>query len=74
MIDARRVPDEPAGRTPGAAMAGLIRNGLGLAQRPLSLTPQCFAHTPLGLVFGEGVHAAMVNRFQLGRTLDEVSA
>ena len=72
MIDARLVPDKQEGLTPGEAMAGMILNGLGFANRPLSLTPQCFAHTPLGLLFREGVHAEMFNRFKLGRTLDEV--
>jgi transposase len=72
MIDARLVPDKQEGLTPGEAMAGMILNGLGFANRPLSLTPQFFAHTPLGLLFREGVHAEMFNRFKLGRTLDEV--
>jgi transposase len=72
MIDARLVPDEQEGLTPGEAMAGMILNGLGFANRPLSLTPQFFANTPLGLLFREGVHAEMFNRFKLGRTLDEV--
>ena len=70
MIDARLVPDEQEGLTPGEAMAGMILNGLGFANRPLSLTPQFFANTPLGLLFREGVHAEMFNRFKLGRTLD----
>ena len=72
MIDARIVPDEQEEITPGEAVAGMILNGLGLAHRPLSLTPQFFANTPLDLLFREGVRAEMFNRFQLGRTLDEV--
>jgi transposase len=72
MIDARLVPDKQEGLTPGEAIAGMILNGLGFANRPLSLTPQFFANTPLGLLFREGVHAEMFNRFKLGRTLDEV--
>ena len=74
MIDARLVPDEQEEITPGEAVAGMILNGLGFANRPLSLTPQFFAHTPLDLLWRGGVHAEMCNRFQLGRTLDEVSA
>ena len=74
MIDARLVPDEQEEITPGEAVAGMILNGLGFANRPLSLTPQFFAHTPLDLLFRGGVHAEMFNRFQLGRTLDEVYA
>ncbi len=72
MIDARIVPDEPEEITPGEAVAGMILNGLGFANRPLSLTPQFFAKTPLDLLFREGIRAAMFNRFKLGRTLDEV--
>jgi transposase len=72
MIDARLVPDKQEGLTPGEAIAGMILNGLGFAHRPLSLTPQFFANTPLGLLFREGVHAELFNRFKLGRTLDEV--
>jgi transposase len=74
MIDTRLVPDEQEEITPGEAMAGMILNGLGFANRPLSLTPQFFAHTPLDLLFREGVRAEMFHRFQLGRTLDEVYA
>jgi hypothetical protein len=36
MIDRRLVPDQQAMITPGAAVAGMIRNGLGVAHRPLS--------------------------------------
>src|SRR5881397_3809842 len=42
MIDARLVPDEQEEITPGEAVAGMILNGLGFANRPLSLTPQQF--------------------------------
>ena len=74
MIDTRIVPDEQEEITPGEAVAGMILNGLGFANRPLSLTPQFFANKPLDLLFREGVEAEMFNRFQLGRTLDEVHA
>jgi transposase len=72
MIDARLIPDEQEEITPGEAMAGMILNGLGFTNRPLSLTPQFFANTPLDLLFREGVQAEMFNRFKLGRTLEEV--
>ena len=72
MIDARIVPDEQEEITPGEAVAGMILNGLGFANRPLSLTPQFFANKPLDLLFREGIRAEMFNRFKLGRTLDEV--
>jgi transposase len=71
MIDARLVPDAQEEITPGEAMAGMILNGLGFTHRPLSLTPQFFANKPLDLLFRQGVHAEMFNRFKLGRTLDE---
>ena len=74
MIDARLVPDAQEEITPGEAVAGMILNGLGFANRPLSLTPQFFANKPLGLLFREGVRADLFNRFKLGRTLEEVYA
>ena len=74
MIDVRLVPDRQEEITPGEAVAGMILNGLGFANRPLSLTPQFFANKPLDLLFREGVGAEMFNRFKLGRTLDEVYA
>jgi transposase len=74
MIDTRIVPDKQEEITPGEAVAGMILNGLGFANRPLSLTPQFFANKPLDLLFRPGVAAEMFNRFKLGRTLDEVHA
>ena len=47
----------------------MILNGLGFANRPLSLTPQFFANKPLDLLLREGIDATMFNRFKLGRTL-----
>jgi hypothetical protein len=49
----------------------MMLNGLGFANRPLSLTPQFFANTPLDLLFREGLEAEHFNRFKLGRTRDE---
>ena len=74
MIDARLKPDDQEAITPGEAVKGMILNGLGFANRPLSLTPQFFAGKPLDLLFRPGVEADMFNRFKLGRTLDEVNA
>jgi transposase len=71
MIAARLVPDAQEEITPGEAMAGMILNGLGFTNRPLSVTPQFFANKPLDLLFRAGVHAEMFNRFKLGRTLEE---
>jgi transposase len=74
MIDARLVPDEQEAITPGEAVAGMSLNGLGFANRPLSLTPQFFTNKPLDLLLRPGVRAEMFNRFKLGRTLDTVHA
>ena len=74
MIDTRLVPDDQEVLTPGEAVAAMILNGLGFANRPLSLTPQFFANKPLDLLFREGIKAEMFNRFKLGRTLDDASA
>jgi transposase len=71
MINARLVPDAQEAITPGEAIAAMILNGLGFANRPLSLTPQFFASKPLDLLFRAGMSAEMFNRFKLGRTLDE---
>lgn len=60
--------------TAGEAIAGMILNGLGFSDRPLTLPPQFFVHKPLALLFREGVRAEMCNRFKLGRTLDEAYA
>src|SRR5712671_7072464 len=72
MLDARLRVHEQEEITPGEAIKGMILNGLGFANRPLSLTPQFFANKPLDLLFRPGVEATMFNRFKLGRTLDEV--
>src|SRR5262245_13014956 len=74
MIDARLMPNSQEEITPGEAMAGMILNGLGFANRPLSLTPQFFANKPLDLLFRKSVRTEMFNRFKLGRTLDAVHA
>jgi hypothetical protein len=46
LLNARLVPDAPAGLTPGAAGARMIRQGLGCAHRPRSWTPPGCAHPP----------------------------
>jgi transposase len=73
MIDARLPRHAQEAITAGEAVAGMILNGLGFSQRPLSLTPQFFVNKPLDVLFRPGVHADMFNRFKLGRSLDEVS-
>src|SRR5947199_7822031 len=74
MIDARVGLDDQEGITTGEAIAGMILNGLGFSDRPMSLTPQFFANKPVGLLFRDGVSAEHFNRFKLGRSLDKVFA
>ena len=73
-LDSRLVPDEQEVMTPGEAVAGMLLHGLGVPHRPLSFTPQFFANKPRDLLWHDGVEAAMYNRFQLGRTRDDVQA
>jgi transposase len=54
----------------GETVAGMILNGLGFSNKPLSLTPLFFKNCPLSLMFREGVKAEDFNRFKLGRVLD----
>ena len=74
MIDARLLVHDQEEITAGEAVAGMILNGLGFSDRPLTLTPQFFANKPLDLLFREGIAAEMFHRFKLGRTLDEAYA
>ena len=62
MIDARLLVHDQEEITAGEAVAGMILNGLGFSDRPLTLTPQFFANKPLDLLFHEGVRAEMFNR------------
>jgi transposase len=73
-VDARLGLHDQEEITAGEAIAGMILNGLGFSDRPLTLTPQFFVNKPLDLLFREGVRAEMFNRFKLGRTLDEAHA
>ena len=71
MIDARVGLDDQEGITTGEAIAGMILNGLGFSDRPMSLTPQFFANKPVVLLFRAGVSAEHFNRCKLGRSLDK---
>lgn len=46
-------------------------NGLGFANRPLSLSHQFFTNLPLEHLFRKGVQALHFNRHKLRRTLDQ---
>src|SRR5438105_13990159 len=72
MIDARIVPDDQEDITTGEAVAGMILNGLGFSDRPLSLAPQLFANKPLALLVREGVSDEQLDRFTLATRVDTV--
>ena len=71
MIDSRIAPNEQEEISTGEAIAGMILNGLGFSNRPISLTPQFFENKPMALLFRDGVSADSFNRFKLGRSLDK---
>lgn len=73
LIDKRLGTDELEEITTGEAIAGMIINGLGFSDRPMSLTPQFFENKPLDKLIREGIKAESFNRFKLGRSLDKVS-
>ena len=72
MIDSRITPDQREEITTGEAIAGMIINGLGFSDRPISLTPQFFEGKALEVLIREGITPEMLNRFKLGRSLDDV--
>jgi len=74
LIDERIVPDDQEEISTGEAIAGMILNGLGFSDRPLSLTPQFFENKPMETLFRPGVLAEHFNRFKPGRSLDKVYA
>ena len=74
IIDERIGVDQDEQITTGEAIAAMILNGLGFANRPLTLMPEFFENKPLALLFREGIEARHFNRFKLGRSLDKVHA
>lgn len=73
LIDQYLPQDEKQEITPGEAVKGMIMNGLGFSNRPLSLSPQFFTNLPVEHLFRKGVDASHFNRHKLGRTLDQCS-
>ena len=71
LIDSQINQDEQQEITTGEAVKGMIMNGLGFSNRPLSLSPQFFTNLPMEHLFREGVEASHFNRHKLGRTLDQ---
>ena len=62
LIDEHLPQDEKQEITPGEAIKGMIMNGLGFSNRPLSLTPQFFTNLPMEHLFRKGVDASHFNR------------
>ena len=73
-IDSRIPSDSREGISCGEAVAGMIINGLGFSDRPLTLTPQFFENKALSSLFRPGINAENFNRFKLGRALDDCHA
>ena len=70
MINERISTDQREEISTGEAVAGMIINGLGFSDRPMTLTPQFFQNKAMELLFRPGVQADHFNRFKLGRALD----
>ncbi len=71
LIDSRITNHPKEEITTGEAVAGMIINGLGFSNRPLSLTPQFFQSKAMERFFRKGIDASYFNRFKLGRALDD---
>jgi len=70
MIDERLGTYEGETVTAGETVAGMIINGLGFSNKPLSLVPLFFKNCPLEQLLRPGAKAEDFNRFKLGRVLD----
>jgi len=70
LVDDFLPQDEKQEITPGESVKGMIMNGLGFSNRPLSLTT-VFTNLPMEHLFREDVKAEHFNRHKLGRTLDQ---
>ena len=57
LIDSRIDSDEQEAITTGEAISGMLLNGLGFSDRPMSLTPQFFQNKPLDVLFRPGVES-----------------
>lgn len=70
IIDESLGIDEQEEISMGDAVKGMILNGLGFSDKPVSLTPLFFEQLPVETLFRPGVKAEHFNRHKLGRTLD----
>jgi transposase len=71
LLDKHLPQDDKQEIIPGEMIKGMIMNGLGFSNRPLSLSTQFFANLPIEHLFRKGVDASHFNRHKLGRTLDQ---
>lgn len=71
-IDAVLEPDKQTTVTYGEAVVGMVLNGLGFANRVISLMTQFFEQKPLDLLIRPGIKKDELNRHKLGRTLDAI--
>ena len=58
--------------TPGETVSGMILNGLGFSDKPLSLTPLFFENIPIDLLVKPNITHEHYNRHKLGRVLDDI--
>lgn len=73
MVDEMLGVDKQEGVSSGVCVLGMILNGLGFTDRPLSLTPQFFENKATGLLLAPGVTYDQLNRHKLGNVLDKIS-
>lgn len=71
-IDSRLKQYEGETLSPGETIAGMILNGLGFSNKPLTLTPLFFQNCPMSLLFRDDIEPENFNRFKLGRVLDRL--
>ena len=74
LTDARLKNDKQSNITFGETLLAMVLNGLGFANRVISLTPQFFCNKPLPLLIRPGITEDQLNRHKIGRTLDKIAA
>jgi transposase len=56
----------------GQRVAGMVINGLGFTDQPLSLVSEFYKDIPVDALFGEGITSDDFDRFSLSRALDRL--
>ncbi len=74
LIDSHSGKFEGEKLSAGETAAGMILNGLGFSDKPISLTPLFFRNCPLSILFRDGVNAEDFNRLKIGRVMDRAHA